>query len=136
MIVIQEEDFSLDEVTAALRRPGVGAIVTFTGLVRAIGREGEPVQCIEWYVYEAMARKEFETIRAEAIQRFQLVDAAIVHRCGRQTPGETLVLIAAASPHRKEAFRACEYIMDEIKKRAPLWKKEIHAGGSSCWIQG
>lgn len=136
MIRIQREDFSLDEVLADLDWTGAGALVTFTGKVRGTSRDGAEVHFVEWDVYESMAKKILEEIRAEAVASFGLLNAAIVHRYGRQEPGENLVLIVAASPHRKEAFRACEFIMDEIKKRAPLWKKEIRADGTQRWIEG
>ncbi len=136
MIKIQKEDFSIDEICRALKQPGMGAFVTFTGRVRASSRDGVEVICVEWDVYQAMAQKIFGAIRSEAIERFELMDAAIVHRYGRQNPGENLVLIVAASPHRKEAFQACEWIMNEIKNRAPLWKKEILANGEERWIEG
>ena len=134
MIRIQEEDFSVDEVTAHLQAEGVGAVVTFTGSVRGKSKDGKEVVCVEWDVYIPMAKKEMQMIRDDAIQRFQLKNAAIVHRYGRQKPGERLVLIVAAATHRKEAFDACSFIMDEIKKKAPLWKKEVYPDGSSRWI--
>jgi len=136
MIRIQREDFSVDEVVRQLRSAGGGAVVTFTGVVRPESRDGKTVRCVEWDVYESMARVVLEKIRADALEQFGLSDAAILHRYGRQAPGDNLVLIVAVSAHRREAFRACEFIMDEIKKKAPLWKKEILAGGEERWIQG
>ncbi|HOL93918.1 MAG TPA: molybdenum cofactor biosynthesis protein MoaE [bacterium] len=136
MIRIQQEDYSVDDVVNALKQPGVGAVVAFSGSVRGTSRDGTPVEYVEWDVYESMARKIFETIRREALEQFGLRDAAIVHRCGRHRPGENLVLIVTASAHRKEAFQACEWIMNEIKKKAPLWKKEILTGGRERWIEG
>ncbi len=136
MIRIQQEDFSVDEVVSHLEGEGVGAVVTFTGSVRGTSKSGKEVVCVEWDVYEPMARKEMEAIRADALQKYGLKNAAVVHRRGKQMPGDHLVLIATASGHRKEAFEACAYIMDEIKKRAPLWKKEVYPDGSSQWIEG
>lgn len=136
MIRIQPEDFSVDEVVSHLQTEGVGAVVTFTGSVRGTSRSGKEVVSVEWDVYIPMAKKEMEAIREDAISQYGLTNAAIVHRCGKQTPGDNLVLIAAASPHRKEAFAACAFIMDEIKKRAPLWKKEVYPDGTSSWIEG
>jgi molybdopterin synthase catalytic subunit len=136
MIRIQREDFSVDKATAALKQPKVGAIVTFTGVVRGASRDGIPVAAVEWDLYASMAEKIFRSIREEALQRFGLIDAAIIHRYGRQQPGENLVLIAAAAVHRKEAFQACEWIMDAVKRQAPLWKKEILANGEERWIEG
>ncbi len=134
MIRIQREDFRVDEVIHSLERRGVGAVVTFSGIVRGSSRDGKVVTAVEWDVYEAMALNTFAKIRADALSRFGLIDAAIVHRFGREEPGENLVLIAAASAHRKEAFDACQYIMNEIKRCAPLWKKEIFEDGSERWI--
>lgn len=136
MIRIQRDDYSVDEIVNSLKQPAVGAVVAFSGRVRDAGRDGAPVAWVEWDVYESMASKIFEVIRREALERFGLLDAAIVHRYGRHRPGDNLVLIVAASAHRKEAFRACEWIMDEIKKKAPLWKKEILADGRERWIEG
>lgn len=136
MIRIQEEDYNVDEVVSHIKADGVGAVVTFSGSVRGTSRSGKEVVCVEWDAYEPMAKKEMESIRQDAIAQFSLRNAAIVHRCGTYKPGENLVLIAVASPHRKEAFEACAFIMDEIKKRAPLWKKEVYPDGTSSWIEG
>lgn len=136
MILIQEEDFSVDEICAAIKKPGMGAMVTFKGMVRGASRDGVEVKAVVWDVYKMMAYKIFEAIRNEAISDFRLIDAAIVHRMGRQEPSDNLVLIVAGSAHRKEAFEACEWMMNEIKKRVPLWKKEILANGEERWIEG
>jgi len=136
MIRIQQTDFSVDEAIAALKNPQAGAIVTFSGSVRDTSRDGTPVKWVEWDVYPPMAEKIFRSIRGEAMQKFGLTGAVIVHRYGRHRPGDNLVLIAAAAPHRQEAFLACQWIMDAIKKKAPLWKKEILAGGEERWIEG
>ncbi len=136
MIRIQQEDFSPGEIINELRQPGVGAVVTFSGMVREKSRDGSEVTFVDWDAYDAMALKVFQNIRHDAIRKFDLKDAAIVHRKGQQKPGENLVFIATASPHRREAFEACAYIMDEIKKHAPLWKKEILASGEERWIEG
>ncbi|RJP32560.1 MAG: molybdenum cofactor biosynthesis protein MoaE [Candidatus Omnitrophota bacterium] len=134
MIRIQREDFSVDAVIQALKQQGMGAIVTFTGIARGESRDGKPVRAVEWDVYETMALRAFAKIREDSIHRFGLIDAAIVHRYGRQEPGENLVLIAAASSHRQEAFDACQFMMNEIKRSAPLWKKEILDDGEERWI--
>lgn len=136
MIRIQREDFSIDDIIEEIQCTGAGALVSFTGRVRDTSRDGDAVHFVEWDVYESMALKIFQEIRVEAISQFGLIDAAIVHRYGRQQPGENLVLIVAASAHRKESFRACEFMMDEIKKRVPLWKKEILSNGEERWIEG
>ncbi len=134
MIHIQKEDFNVEQVINQLKQPGIGVIVTFSGVVRGTSRDGRVVTAVEWDVYKEMALKLFEEIRQKAIQKFGINDASIIHRFGRQETGENLVLIATASPHRREAFEACEYIMNEIKKSAPLWKKEILQDGEERWI--
>jgi len=136
VIRIQAEDFSIDETVRMLRKTGAGAIVTFTGAVRETSHEGKLVVSVEWDAYEPMALKIFEAIRREAMEKFALLDVSITHRKGKQAPGENLVLIAAAAAHRRDAFHGCKYIMDEIKQRAPLWKKERLADGSERWIEG
>ncbi len=136
MIRIQQEDFSVDETIAALKNPQAGAIVTFTGSVRDSSRDGKPVEWVEWDIYPPMAENIFRSIREEAIHKYGLIGAVIIHRYGRHRPGDNLVLIAAAAPHREKAFLACQWIMDAIKKKAPLWKKEILAGGEERWIEG
>lgn len=136
MIRIQQKPFSLEDVSQALKTDGVGSVVTFTGIVRGTSRDGISVHAVEWDVYPAMAMRELGAIREEALQDFGLIDAAIVHRYGTQAVGEPLVLIAVASAHRREGFEACAAIMDAIKQRVPLWKKEIRTDGTSHWIEG
>ena len=136
MIRIQQEPFSVEEISRMLHRDGVGSVVTFTGIVRGSSRDGVPVTAVEWDIYPDMARRELETIRQEAMHNNDIIDATIVHRYGRQSVGEPLVLIAVASAHRKDGFVACASIMDEIKQRVPLWKKEIRGDGTSAWIEG
>lgn len=136
MIRLQREPFSVEEITGALRSDGCGSIVTFTGIVRGNSRSGESVEAIEWDVYPAMALREMQAIRAVFMERHGLLDAAIVHRYGVHPAGEPLVLIAVSSAHRKEGFKACAGIMDAIKQRVPLWKKEIRSDGTTAWIEG
>jgi molybdopterin synthase catalytic subunit len=118
---------------AAVRDDVFGAIVTFLGIVRARADDGRAVVGLEYEAYDSMALAEFERVAGEAYQRFGMVRLAIVHRAGRLNVGEIAVAVVAGSPHRAAAFDACEYAIDEVKARAPIWKKELYADGDGRW---
>jgi len=123
-IVIQEEDFSLDEVLNLIKSADkdIGAVVMFIGIVRA--HEGnKTVKYLDYEHYPLMAEKYLEKLREDAISRFNLKDLIVIHRIGRRYPGENVVVIAAASEHRKEAFDACSWYIEELKRVVPIWKK-------------
>ncbi|MBS1721923.1 MAG: molybdenum cofactor biosynthesis protein MoaE [Armatimonadetes bacterium] len=110
-----------------------GGFVVFEGKVRD-NSMGKSVLAIEYEAFSDMAVQEGENLLAEAIERYGLIAAEAEHRTGKLLVGETAVWIAVAAPHRKEAFAACEFIIDEIKKRVPIWKKEHFADGDSGWV--
>jgi molybdopterin synthase catalytic subunit/rhodanese-related sulfurtransferase len=112
---------------------GSGGFVTFEGKVRDTHR-GRKVVALEYEAYEDLAVEEGNRLLLEAKRRFGLTDARAIHRTGRLAIGETAVWIAVAAPHRHEAFAACEFVIDELKKRVPIWKKEHYAEGDSGWI--
>lgn len=134
MIIITREDFSVDEVLARLRTGEMGALVTFTGVVRNSSR-GREVDHIEIQVYEEMARRQLEAIREEALARFGVEEVTVIHRHGSLKVSENIMMIAVGAAHRAEAFEACRYVIDEIKKRVPIWKKEITPEGD-FWVEG
>ncbi len=109
---------------------GAGAVVTFTGLVRD---EGGSLSGMEIEHYPGMTEKAIAGIVEEAVARWSLGDALVIHRFGRLGPGEAIMMVATAAPHRGDAFAAAEYLMDYLKSRAPFWKKEIGAGGEA-WV--
>jgi len=116
--MIQHEDFSLDELVQRLKRPELGAIVTFLGVVRADpGVTGITVE-----IYKEMAAVELRKLEREALENFEIEAVEIVHREGALKVGENIVAILVGARHRAEAFRACEYLIDERKKRVPIWK--------------
>ena len=131
---VQTADFDLSEEVRALRagRPEVGAVVTFVGTVRDMN-EGASVAELELEHYPGMTEKALEDIVARASERFRLADALVVHRVGPMRPQEQIVLVAALSAHRGEAFAACEFIMDYLKSEAPFWKKEQTPDGAR-WV--
>ena len=127
------------DVVAAVEAEGQataahGAIVTFIGAVRGQNL-GRRVLYLEYEAYEALALKAFEDIRTETLGRWPTARVAFHHRIGRVELGEASVVIAAASPHRGEAFAACRYVIERIKQVAPIWKREFFEGGD-VWIEG
>lgn len=133
-IRIQQEDFDVTSEIDALRgeNHGIGAIVTFSGLCRdEFGR----LSALELEHYPGMAEAEIRTIAENASQRFSLQALTAIHRYGLIKPGENIVLVLAAAPHRQAAFDGANYLMDFLKTRAPFWKKEHLADGSpGKWV--
>ena len=122
-----------DKLRDALLDHAAGGYVAFEGWIRN-ENEGEEVLRLEYEVYEPLAVKEGEKIIAEAKQKFPILHADCVHREGLLELGECAVWVGVSSAHRDEAFRACRYIIDEIKVRLPIWKKEHYVGGDSGWV--
>ena len=121
------------ERTAGANDGDRGGVVTFLGIVRNRADDARPVDGLWYEAFEPMAAMEFERIADEARVRFGDVRIAIVHRVGALSAGEIAVAVVAAAVHRKSAFDACEYTIDELKHRAPIWKKERYADGSASW---
>ncbi len=135
-VSIHSHDFDLGVEVAALRAgdAGVGAVASFIGTVRDRngGAAGE-VSAMELEHYPGMTEKSIEAMIDEAIARFDIRAARVVHRVGLLMPGDQIVLVAAASAHRGQAFQACEFLMDFLKTQAPFWKKETTADGAR-WV--
>ena len=109
---------------------GAGAIVTFTGLVRD---DGGRIAAMEIEHYPGMTERAIAAIAEKAAGRWPLSDVLVIHRHGRLVPGEPIMMVATAAPHRGDAFAAAEFLMDWLKSRAPFWKKEIGPGGAE-WV--
>jgi molybdopterin synthase catalytic subunit len=118
---------------AALENPACGACVTFEGLIRN-HNEGRAVNRLEYEAYGALAVKEGEAIVREALKRFRIEEAACVHRTGLLEIGEMAVWVGVSSAHRGEAFKACAYIIDTVKQRVPVWKREHYVDGTDEWV--
>ncbi len=116
----------------AVSDPGCGGIVLFSGTVRASSEDG-PVSAIEYSAYDSMAEAECERIVLEAKERWPDGRLAMEHRLGRVPLGEASIIIAAAAPHRSEAFEMCRYVIDEVKVRVPIWKREFFEEGEARW---
>ncbi|WP_114965451.1 molybdenum cofactor biosynthesis protein MoaE [Alkalilacustris brevis] len=131
---VQEETFDIGaEAGAFAVRAGgqAGAVVTFTGVVRDRPGGGLREMVIEHY--PGMTERALSSIEAEAVSRWALTDSLIIHRFGPLAPGDQIMMVATAAPHRADAFAAAEYLMDYLKSRAPFWKKEIAADGAE-WV--
>ncbi len=128
-IRIQLEDFSIESEITRLTsgRSDIGAVVTFSGLCRD---EGGMLSALELEHYPGMAEAEIQRIAEDAIKRWHLSALTAIHRYGKIAPGENIVLVIAASPHRQAAFDGANYLMDFLKTRAPFWKKEHRKDGS------
>lgn len=130
-IVVQQAPFDLGAETSRFAEgyKDQGAIVTFTGLVRDDGGMAR----MEIEHYPGMTERAITKIAEEAVTRWSLGDALVIHRFGPMQPGEAIMMVATAAPHRKDAFEAAEFLMDYLKSRAPFWKKEIGPDGSD-WV--
>ncbi len=111
-----------------------GAIVTLDGFVRQFTK-GRETEYLVYEAYQPMALKELEKLVARAHEEFEIENVGIVHRLGRLEIGETSVVISVASPHRRAAFEACEWLIKELKRTVPIWKKEVYADGE-IWVEG
>ena len=121
-------------VAAAVARDSDGAVATFVGLVRD-HNAGRRVLWLDYEAFVPLAIKAFEQIAAETLERWPGAQLAVHHRTGRVAIGEASVAIAAASPHRPDAFAACRYAIERVKQIAPIWKHE-HFEGGEVWIEG
>ncbi|MGB4118508.1 MAG: molybdenum cofactor biosynthesis protein MoaE [Polaromonas sp.] len=133
-VSIQTEDFNLSVEVDALRKTDkrIGAICTFTGTVRD-RNDGLNVSNMELEHYPGMTEKSIEAMIDEAMKRFDIFGARVVHRVGLLQPLDQVVLVAVTSAHRGESFKACEFLMDYLKTQAPFWKKEQTPDGAR-WV--
>lgn len=131
---VQREDFDVAAEVAGLTdgRTDVGAIVTFTGRVRA---DAGRIAQMTLEHYPGMTEAELARIEAEAARRWPLQGSVIVHRVGDLKPGDNIVLVVTAAEHRQAAFEAAGFLMDYLKTQAPFWKKESAATGESAWVE-
>jgi molybdopterin synthase catalytic subunit len=131
-VVLSAEPLSLDRCIAAVRGPAIGGIVTFTGTVR-IDNHGATIDRLDYEAYGPMAVREMTKICTEVEAEIVGARVAVEHRIGTLAIGDLAVVIAAAAPHRAEAFAACRLVIDRLKDRVPIWKKEFGTAGEE-WI--
>lgn len=134
LVRIQKEGFSVEETAALVKRAskGIGALVSFVGAARDFSK-GKEISGLDFEHYPGMAEKKLKDIRMRALANFDIIEMAIIHRIGLIAIGEDIVLIIAASAHRNDAFMACEWAITELKRTAPIWKRETTREGD-VWV--
>ena len=132
MIKITEKQIDVQKVVDTATSLGAGAVNLFVGTVRN-SANGKNVVWLEYEAYESMAVAEIRKIIDEASHRWPLLGWAVSHRIGTLKPGEVSVAVAVSSPHRKESFEACQFIIDTLKEKVPIWKKEVFEDGEE-WV--
>lgn len=130
MTYLTTAPISVASLLSTVQGPDRGGTCVFLGTVRG----DEDVTGIDYSAYDDMAVAELERILAEAAERWKEARVTAQHRLGLVPVGEASIGIAAAAPHRDEAFAACRYVIEEVKQRLPVWKKELHADGSATWV--
>ena len=134
MVSLRTEPIRTEELLERVAGPGNGAVSLFVGTVRDV-THGRRVLRLEYHAYDEMALKEMTRLRSLALDKFEISDAAIVHRTGELSIGEASVAVAVSSPHRAASFEACRFIIDTLKKTVPIWKKEFFEDGET-WVEG
>lgn len=134
LIRVTPERLDPQAAIEAVRRDEAGAVDVFLGVVRNTNK-GRAVGHLVYDAYPSMAEKTMRELAGEAVERFDLADAAVLHRTGRLEIGETSLLVAVSAGHRAATFEAGHWLVDEIKRRVPVWKKEVWADGEE-WIEG
>lgn len=133
-VEIVEHEISLEKLMDQVRTDRTGGIVTFIGTVRNESR-GKEIEKLEYEVYRDMALNELESIESSAMEKFEVEKVVIVHRTGTFSVGERVVGILVSARHRKPAFDACQFIIDQLKLSVPIWKKEYSSDGE-YWVEG
>ena len=133
MFRLQQEAIDCARLNRELSHEAAGALVSFEGRIRNTN-EGRSVDFLEYEAYPGLAEREMARIIEEAGQRFPMLGLACVHRTGRLGIGDVAVWVGALSGHRGEAFEACQFVIDELKFRVPIWKKEHYSDGDAEWV--
>ena len=133
-VSVQNEffDFSAEVKKFIESLENVGALVTFTGIVR--GQKSKTLDYMFIEHYPGMTEAQIKIIIEDSFKRWKIIDALVIHRYGKLEPGEPIMMVATAAQHRKEAFEAAEFLMDYLKSRAPFWKKEV-VNGKEHWVE-
>lgn len=135
MILVTGDPIDIAALAAAVEDHSHGAICTFVGTTRETSPEDpRPVDALDYEVYTDMALADFRAIAEETIAKFGPLKIAIAHRTGRVALGEVSVAVAVGSPHRRAAFDACEFAIDTLKSRSPIWKREAYRDGGAAWV--
>ena len=133
MFSLLDKPIDVDLLRKKLANPSAGGFTSFEGWVRN-NHDGKTVISLEYEAYNELVEKEANLILSETRNKFDILDASCTHRIGHLKIGELAVWVAVTAVHRDAAFKACRYIIDEIKTRLPIWKKEYYSDGSSEWV--
>ena len=133
MVELSHDSIDSQAVLESVRHPHAGAVVLFLGTVRELTGNVQTTELV-YEAYEAMALHELSELRSQAIERWGLVEACVVHRIGTLRPCDVAVAVAVSSGHRREAFEAGQWLMDTLKVQVPIWKKEVYSDGQSEWV--
>lgn len=136
MFILSNQAIKTDQKQSSRTNSSIGAVVTFEGIIRSDKHQGKEVSSLLYIADEPACRTEGEKIVQEAIAQFSVIDAVCIQRIGPVNVGEAGIWIGVWSSHRDDAFKACRYIIEEIKKRLLIWKKEFFKDGTSHWVQG
>ena len=136
MVRVTAEPLDLNAIVAAVADESRGGICCFLGVARRDTLPGGPVAALEYEAHPAMAEAALRDLVAGAEQVAAGVRCAVAHRTGVLQTGEVSVIAVAAAPHRAEAFAACRFLIEELKKRVPVWKRELLATGQGTWVEG
>ncbi|MFQ5430618.1 MAG: molybdenum cofactor biosynthesis protein MoaE [Phycisphaerae bacterium] len=135
-VSLTQEEIDPRALAAEMLQDQAGAIASFVGVVRAeVSETGKDLAALEYHAYEEMAMEQMRAIRRRAGEKFEILDAAIVHRLGRLPRGETSIGVVVVAAHREAAFDACRWIVDRMKEDVPIWKKDCWADGSASWVE-
>ncbi len=135
MVSLTDDPLDLSALLTWVRTDADGAIVSFLGVVRDFS-EGRRVTSMEYHGYRELALRELAALEEETLNRFPVTRVALVHRLGDLGLGEASVAVVVAAPHRAEAFDACRYAIDTLKRTLPIWKKEQFADETTAWVSG
>ena len=136
MFILQENPIDCVHLRNTYQNPANGALVSFEGMVRADQNKENVVSALLYIADHTPVIEEGEKIIKEALSQFTITEAVCIQRTGQLSTTETAVWVGVWAPHRDEAFKGCRYIIEEVKKRLLIWKKEFYTNGSSAWIYG
>lgn len=135
LFLVTSEELEPQRLTDAVRADESGAVTLFYGVARN-NNEGRAVRALEYEAHDTLAEKKLREVGDEVLKRFDITGIGVHHRTGHIEVGETSLLVAVSSAHRREAFEACQFAVDRIKETVPIWKKEIWVEGGSDWVAG
>ena len=133
-VILTKSLLNPDRLATGLQRDDAGAVVNFSGTVRAETQGERQLVALDYEAYEEMALEQMKSIRQRAIENMKALDVVIAHRLGRLKLGEVSIFVAVFAAHRAEGFEACRWIVDQVKTDVPIWKKDVWSDGTEAWV--